>query len=218
MDSLQLNNIVREPVITVERLPAVDILTNRGAGAGGANTNLHGKRFEEETNNEGRLLEQGFEKILFQNKKVAKYNYYLQKTSENKTVTFVLQNGLKSYMKEIYKIDDIFRCPDEAYIIDTHDGKCTIKILEKKEQRVEGSVETKLWSAPALKREYEIILGPSFAVEYGFCLSSFLKEKMTSSEKKYLCLNQIFKEQNITVLFGEDETYFDTLDQWIYKV
>jgi len=29
-----------------------------------------------------------------------------------------------------------------------------IKIVEKKEQNVEGSVETKLWSSPSLKREY----------------------------------------------------------------
>ena len=34
-------------------------LINKGKGAGGANTNYHGKKFEEKTNNERRLLEMG---------------------------------------------------------------------------------------------------------------------------------------------------------------
>lgn len=177
---------------------------NKGIGAGGMNTNYYGKKFEEKTNNEQRLLEM----------KYIKNNYYLSKISEDRINIFVQQKNLKKYMKNKYNIE-LFRCPDEAYIIEYSNGKKIIKILEKKEQRVEGSVETKLWAGPSLKREYELVLGDNFEVFYGFCINSFLQKKLNSSEKKYMILNTILNENNIDVLFGDDENYFEMLDIWI---
>ena len=188
------------------------IIINKGTGAGGANTNYYGKKFEEKTNNQQRLLEMGYTKNSF-TKKPKAYDYYLSKTIEDKTIVFVLQNGLKMFIKNKYNID-LFRCPDEAYIIEYTTGRKVIKILEKKEQNVEGSVETKLWSGPSLKREYELVLGAEFEVFYGFCVSGFLKNKLVSNEKKYTILNTIFNENNIVVLFGDDENYFETFDTW----
>jgi hypothetical protein len=188
-------------------------LTNKGTGAGGSNTNYYGKKFEEKTNNENRLLEQGFIKNNFTKKPKKIYDYFLSKSFEDKTITFVLQNGLKMYMKNKYNIE-LFRCPDEAYIIEYNNGRKVIKILEKKEQNVEGSVETKLWSGPSLKREYELVLGNDFEICYGFCVSDFLKNKLISSEKKYIILNTILSENNIALLFGDDENYFETFDYW----
>lgn len=188
-------------------------ITNKGTGAGGANTNYYGKKFEEKTNNQQRLLEIGYIKKSFTQKPKKAYDYYLSKTFDDKTIVFVLQNGLKTYMKIKYNID-MFRCPDEAYIIEYTSGRKVIKILEKKEQNVEGSVETKLWSGPSLKREYELVLGAEFEVFYGFCISEFLKQKLISNEKKYVTLNTIFNENNIAVLFGDDENYFETFDRW----
>ena len=190
----------------------IDPIINKGTGAGGANTNYYGKKFEEKTNNKPRLIENSYVINSFTKKT---YDYYLSKTFDDKTIVFVLQNGLKSYMKHKYNIE-LFRCPDEAYIIEYNDGKKIIKILEKKEQNVEGSVETKLWSGPSLKREYELILGDAFEVHYGFCVSDFLKKKITSNEKKYVTLNTIFNEHNISVLFGDDDNYFEIFDKWLY--
>jgi hypothetical protein len=190
------------------------IIINNGTGAGGANTNYHGKKFEEKTNNQQRLLEMGYTKNSFTKKNKEAYDYYLSKTFEDKTIVFILQNGLKRYMKNKYNID-LFRCPDEAYIIEYTSGRKVLKILEKKEQNKEGSVETKLWSGPSLKREYELILGAEFEVFYGFCVSEFLKNKLISNGKKYSILNTILNENNIDVLFGDDENYFETLDIWI---
>ena len=189
-------------------------LMNKGAGAGGENTNYYGKKFEEKTNNQQRLLENGYTKNSFTKKPKKAYDYYLSKKFEDKTIVFVLQNGLKMYMKNKYNIE-MFRCPDEAYIIEYTSGRKVIKILEKKEQNVEGSVETKLWSGPSLKREYELVLGKEFEVFYGFCVNNFLKNKLISSEKKYTTLNTIFNESNIEVLFGDDESYFETFDTWL---
>jgi hypothetical protein len=189
-------------------------IVNKGTGAGGANTNYYGKKFEEKTNNEERLLEAGYIKTCITHKSKKTYIYVLIKTFETKTIVFVLQNGLKMYMKNKYNID-LFRCPDEAYIIEYNNGRKVIKILEKKEQNKEGSVETKLWSGPSLKREYELVLGSEFSVFYGFCVSEFLKNKLVSNNKKYTILNAIFNENNIVVLFGDDENYFEALDNWL---
>jgi hypothetical protein len=78
-------------------------------------------------------------------------------------------------MKNKYNID-LFRCSDEAYIIKYENGRKVIKILEKKNQNVEGSVETKLWAGPSLKREYELVLGEGFEVFYGFCVNNFFQK------------------------------------------
>ena len=148
-------------------------------------------------------------------KKTLKKSYdYLSKTYEDKTIIFVLQHGLKIYMKNKYNID-LFRCPDEAFIIEYNSGKKVIYILEKKEQNVEGSVETKLWSGPSLKRKYELVLGEDFEVFYGLCVSNFLKTKLISKNQKYIILNSILNENNISVLFGDDENYFETFNIWI---
>lgn len=94
---------------------------NKGSGAGGKNTNIYGKKFEDKTNNENNLIENGFIKEVYSK---TKYGYYLYKIFENKTIYFTLQNGLKLFIKSKYNID-IFRCPDEAYIIETNDKKRT---------------------------------------------------------------------------------------------
>jgi hypothetical protein len=184
---------------------------NKGTGAGGANTNKTGKKFEEKTSNRERLLEMGFIENVTQ-----KYNQrfvYFNKRMEEYSIVFVEQWDLQKYMKHNYNLD-LFRNPDEAYIIEYNDGRKVIKILEKKTQNVEGSAETKLWSGPSLKREYEIVL-EEFEVEYCFCVSEFLQKKILSNDKKYVILNTILQESNIQVLFGDDENYFDILDKWI---
>jgi hypothetical protein len=186
------------------------VIVNKGTGAGGAATNYFGKKFEEKTNNESILLNNKYIKTTL-SKKVN--DYYLSKTFDDKIIIFLLQNGLKTYMKNKYNIL-LFRCPDEAYIIEYNTCKKVIKILEKKNQNVEGSVDTKLWAGPSLKREYELVLGEDWEVHYGLCVSEFLQKKFNSN-KKYTILNTILNENNIDVLFGDDKNYFEILDNWI---
>jgi len=214
-NSDDINNLINETKkLSISNKKEKTKIINKGTGAGGSKTNLYGKKFEEKTNNQKKLLDDGYIKSSFSKKIKNKYDYYLIKKFNDKIVVFVSQNGLKIYMKNKYNIE-LFRCPDEAYIIEYNKGKKVIKILEKKEQNVSGSVETKLWSGPSLKREYEIVLGDEFEVYYGFSVSNFLKDKLTSSEKKYVILNKIFNENNILVLFGDDKDYFEKLDNWI---
>jgi hypothetical protein len=197
-----------------EKVPEQLITGNKGTGAGGANTNYYGKKFEEKTNNEQRLLEQGYTKKKLTNSK--KSYDYLSKTFEDRTVVFVKQYGFKKYMMEQYDIDKtkLYRHPDEAYIIEYSSGRKVLKILEKKEQRVNGSVEDKLMHGHAFKRDYVLNVGGMFEVHYGFCVSSFLQKKIISSEIKYTNLRTILEESNIACLFGDDDNYFETFDLW----
>lgn len=179
----------------------------KGTGAGGYKTNEHGKQFEDLTNNETRLISQGFTKTLLNKNK---FGYYLsKKENENETI-FILQGGLIDYMKQMYSIE-LFRNPDEAYIIKTPETT-TIKILEKKYQNCNGSVETKLWASPSLKREYELVCGEQFRIEYALCLSDWFKQQ---NSIKYTILNKILGETGIKVLYS-DNNYFENLDKWIY--
>ena len=186
---------------------------NRGTGAGGANTNLNGKKFEEKTNNKYRLLEQGYtRKELIKNSKQP-CDSYLSKTFEDRTVIFVPQDSLKKYMYIKYNLE-VDRKPDEAYIIEYNTGRKVLKILEKKSQTMAGSVEEKLWAGPIFKQAFEIILGGMFEVHYGYCVTSFLQTKIISSKIKYTTLRTILKRNNIACLFGDDDDYFETFDLW----
>lgn len=195
----------------IETIENVEPLKNRGTGAGGENTNKLGKKFEELTDNETNLISLGFKKINM-NKSKAGY-YLIGQLGENTEVVFMKQNGFKLYMKKTFGIDCI-RNPDEAYIIKKGDSYC-VKIIEKKEQNVAGSVETKLWSGPSLKREFEIVLGQTFKVCYAFTLNSFFNTKFSSNEKKYNVLKQILDESHIQMFFGDESNYYEQLTSWI---
>jgi hypothetical protein len=186
-------------------------IINKGTGAGGANTNKNGKKFEEKTNNEPRLLEQGYEKVI---SKRGKCGYYLSKKMEDKTVVFVSQTGLKNYIKNKYNIV-LFRQPDEAYIIEYKDRKPKILVLEKKVQNGTGSVDTKLLAGPIFKEEYLEAFEHTFDVEYAFCVNEYLQKIITSNQKKYIIFNKLMKKHNIPILFGDDANYFETLDNLI---
>lgn len=170
------------------------------------------RSLKKKTDIENELCSQGFVKKQFSTKK---QDYYITKIFDDKVVTFTTQSGFKSYIKRNFNIE-VFRHPDEAYIIE-YKGckKVIVKILEKKEQRVEGSVETKLWSCPSLKEEYEIVLGPDFDVSYGLCVNNFLKTKLVSDLKKYVTLRQILSRHNIDIMFGDDNDYFKQLYLWL---
>jgi hypothetical protein len=188
-------------------------IVNRGTGAGGANTNVLGKKFEEDTCNEKRLLSDGFKKVIL-NK--SKFGYYIEKEFDDYFIKYLSQGGLKAYFAR--NNIEICRNPDEAYVIvfKNKDERPILKILEKKEQSKEGSVETKLMSGSSFRREYEIMLDENYIVHYAYCVNDFLKKKLESGDKKYNVLKQILREDNIPMFYGEDSDYFDKLDNWIH--
>lgn len=188
-------------------------IINKGTGAGGANTNLHGKAFEDKTDNEVRLVKDGFVKKELEINKSSSCEY-LEKTFEDKTVVFAKQGNLKKYIKHTYNFE-IFRRPDEAYIYHYNDGKKVIYILEKKAQHVDGSVIDKLLAPEGYIFEYKTALHNTFEVNYGFCVSSFLQKKILSQDEKFATLKLYLMSIDVPLLFGDDEDYFTTLDKWL---
>jgi hypothetical protein len=186
-------------------------LKNKGTGAGGINTNINGKNFEKNTNVEEKLLNENYDRLIIKKNNNSKYNYYLTKNYDDRKIIYLTQNGFKLYMNEIYNIKDIFKCPDEAYIIEYNNGKKVLKILEKKTQNVEGSVEEKLFAGSFIRELYSEMLENKFEIEYSFCVNKFLQNKLTSDNKKYILMNQLMKKHNISILFGNDDNYYETL-------
>ena len=95
---------------------------NKGTGAGGKNTNKNGLNFEKISDSVPKLLDDGFirKELSTLKKSKNKFSFYLEKTLSNKTIIFLTKNGLKEYMKLFFSID-IFRQPDEAYLIKNDD-------------------------------------------------------------------------------------------------
>lgn len=184
------------------------IIVNKGTGAGGANTTRNGKGFENKTNNESRLLSNGF---IEKNIPKCKGKYI---EHEQRGIIYLTQGGLKSYFKHFFNID-MCRHPDEAYLI--RNGETYIlKILEKKNQNTSGSVEDKLLTGYTIRFEYQECVGERFQVEYAYCLSEYLKNNyLSESIQKYKILRKFNTMHNITVLFGNDDDYYVKLDEWI---
>lgn len=188
--------------------PQIIINNYKRVKVGGKNT-INGKYFENSTNSKKFLIEKGFQEIKFGSK-----YHYLVKKYEDKQVICILQYAFKKYMKEILIFVDVLM---KAYIIEYKSGKKEIKILEKKEQQVEGSVDIKLWAGPSLKREYELSVNTLFQINYAFCVSEFLWKKLNSNDKKYEMLNTIFKEHSIQFFYGSGENYFENIYTWIHS-
>ena len=195
-------------------------VTNKGTGAGGSNTNKNGKTFEEVVNNESRLLADGFNKRIL--KENNKYGYVLyKKIDENTSITYVKQSGFKTYVSQLLNIQEnsIYRHPDEAYIIESSDGKITIKIIEVKNQNGSGSVDTKLLAAPMFVEEYKLMLSDwDIEIEYIFCLNNYFKKQFDDETNRYYQnLKIILKKYNIKYLFGEASDYFENIDLIIFN-
>ena len=188
-------------------------IINRGTGAGGANTNINGKSFEEKTSNEQRLLSAGFIKKKIPGYKGKNAYYLVKEMSPTESITYLTQGGLKAYFEHFFK-KEMCRQPDEAYLFRTG-TTYTLKVLEKKNQNTTGSVDTKLLAGPGFIEEYQILLGDAFTVHYAFCISAFLKKDYVSDTVKYKALRTINERHGIKVLYGDDANYYETLDAWI---
>ena len=198
----------------------INKIINKGTGAGGANTNFNGIMFENKTSIENKLLENNFKKIIMNKNK---YGYYYIKTNnENNKIIYLTQSGFQSYFKENFNFN-IYKKPDEAFVI-LNNNTFYIKILEKKNQNVEGSVEDKLKTGLFNKKEYEKIFKYeieknniifNYNISYGFCISKFLQEKFESNKIKYNIIKEIMDEDGIKIFYGDNDNYFDILLNWV---
>lgn len=173
-----------------------------------------GLKFEIKTSIEKKLKTEQFRKRIINN---SKYGYYYIYTNNTKTILYMTQNGFKLYFKHYFDIN-IYRCPDEIFvIIDNLTNEYTFKILEKKNQNVDGTVEDKLKNGNFNRREYKKMLNSldfPINVEYAFCVSKFLQSKLESNNIKYKNIKEIMKEDNIKIFFGDSENYIEDVFNW----
>lgn len=197
-----MNNSLEEDIIKdIQYL----FISQKNRKSGGKNTNFYGKDYEKITDIKELLLCFGFQKIEM-NK--TKFGFYLVKKESDKEIVYISQNGFKLYMQKFFNLKTL-RIPDEIFIV-FEQNKYIFHIIEKKEQRVEGSAETKLWARPSLKQEYYLWLAEnlnkSFQINYIFSLSDFFKKKFVS-DKKYIYLEKILTTYDIKILYGQDKNY-----------
>jgi hypothetical protein len=189
-------------------------IINKGTGAGGVNTTLNGSSFEIKTSIEDKLLKNNFIKIILN--KNNKYGYYF----EFDNIIYLTQSGFKLYFKLKFNIT-VYKYPDEAFLI-LNNNKYYLKILEKKNQNVAGSVEDKLKTGAFNRKEYDKMLNNKtdkiFIISYAFCISKYLQDKFESNQIKYNNMLEIMKEDNIKIFYGENDNYFDVIYEWINMI
>jgi hypothetical protein len=212
--SKKFNISNKNDVIIESNKNDVIIESNKGTGAGGMMTTLNGCSFEKKTSIEKKLLDNDFSKNIINKNK---YGYYFELVKENKKIIYFTQSGCKLYLKKEFNID-VYKHPDEAFLI-IEDNTFHLKILEKKNQNGNGSVEDKLKTGAFNKKEYSKMLSQNdkykFTISYAFCVSKFLQNKFESKQIKYKIIKEIMEEDDIKIFYGEDEKYFDILFNWI---
>lgn len=160
--------------------------TNKGTGAGGANTNEYGITFEKDTCISDLLISKGF--IRHSDKKYKGIDF-LYKETEERYIIHVKQGNFGKWMNARFNTNFEFsRNPDTAFII-IDKTNVHIYIIEKKEQRVEGSVIDKLLASPLIKEEYQYCLQLinteyNFTIDYTLCLNHWLYLEMFPEKKE----------------------------------
>jgi len=176
--------------------------TNRGTGAGGANTNVNGLSFEDKTST-------GSDHPLIKTKK---YSYHkvsediklFYKTHFTKFLNFTTGKNIKKESS----IPNIPQ-PDEVFL---NEKNKTVYILEKKNQNIEGSVDNKLALAPyyiwLYERIFEII-GFNYKVKYAFLLNEETK-KLNGPKSKLL-----YNEHLGIPVWYESDNYREAILKWV---
>lgn len=196
-------------------------IINQGTGAGGAKTNKNGKNYEAQIYNKIFLINNyNFEEKTFTINTKNIYHYLFKEYSDKKII-YLQQKTFNQYLLYKYNISSL-RIPDEAYLIIYNTGKIILYINEIKNQNVDGSVELKLWSAPSLQKEYQIYLNNKFnniTIKYTLTVNQFLQKKFEDKKNiKYNILQQILDENYIKVFYGDEEDYYNKLNEFIQNL
>lgn len=170
----------------------------KGVGAGGSNTNKNGLSYEDKTNITKHFTI--FESCINEDK----INYKIFDFDGNKRIQ-VHKKSLEKYLKNDFKKLEKSLQPDEAFI-DIENKK--IYILEKKFQQTSGSVDEKIQTGVFKKYFYEELY-PSYEIRYTYVLNKWFKADKYKPDLRFL------KKNNIDVIFGDDDDYFENIKKFI---
>lgn len=178
-------------------------MTNRGTGAGGANTNKNGLSYELLTE-----LDSEYEKVS-----TTKYKntYGIRfRVDKNELFTVTKQANLFKFMGEYVNkgISRAHGCknPDECFI---HERSKTMFIIEKKFQTMSGSVCEKIQTGLFKRHHYSDIF-PDYNIHYIYCLSDWFNVNC-KAELEYLV------KEKIPVFWGSSLTYKEDIIVFILQ-
>ena len=148
---------------------------------GGANTNVNGLKFEQDTSLDSALTNNGYciidNKVLLEGSLVG---YSLQKHNLYKFFEHIKDEKWRQYISKKILPDDAF------YNISNN----TVYIIEKKFQHGSGSVDEKLQTCDFKKKEYIKLLSPAGVnVEYLYVLNDWFEQPMYDDVKEYISVN-----------------------------
>jgi len=181
------------------------VITNKGTGAGGANTNKNGLSYEEYTDL----------KCKYKSCNFIKKDSIYEVVFEGYERRFIKANKstLHKYMKKMGEINQDLtpaagcKEPDEAYI---DNEKKSVFIIEKKFQQTSGSVDEKIQTGHFKKIHYEELF-PNFKIYYIYCLSDWFKKEEYKSTINYLKIN------SIPIFWGSSETCKEDMIQFMHN-
>lgn len=205
--------------------------SNRGTGAGGACTTLHGGAFEARTSPVPELVRRGwqFERL----DPITKYGWAYTKLMEvvpgdpNSPAVVMFyceQNGLKKLLqkKAMHQLPADFRlgyCPDGAYVTCYRSpvDRCIylrgLHIVEKKSQKVDGSTAEKLHGGRRVREGYEIDLPVLRGhVQYAYLLDTNFSNRLDRSDPKHY--QQLNMKDNIPILKETNPAWQSELLNW----
>ena len=178
-------------------------IKNRGTGAGGANTNANGKKFEKDT-----ILSKFYKTIT--NIKTDNGRLYdsinFIDDEFNNSFVHVEQKKFNNFMEDIngrnFKIIQASGCknPDDVFV--DYKNK-RIYIIEKKFQQGSGSVDEKIQTGVYKKIHYQKLY-PNFLIHYIYCLSKWFRHNSYNDVIDYLVDNDIPVFFNDTKDFDND--------------
>ena len=170
--------------------------SNRGVGAGGANTNKNGKYFET-------LIEN---KIRDRCSNIINYKTHSKFVFDDKELTYVPQNKLFKYTgcTGFNKLHGA-KHPDQAFIDENNN---IISIVEVKYQQGSGSAVEKLQTAQAKIFSYQQTMGDKYKIRYSYGLSNWFSDN-AKGEIDYL------NHLGVKYFWVEEESGIDNIIQWI---
>lgn len=152
----------------------------------------------------------------FTNKQGNTYTHYEYNISGDKIIYYATKRNFIKLLCDLMNLDKkiLYKEPDEGFII-KNKGNFTVKILEKKNQNVHGSVFEKMYT-PVYVRDicYKKHIGMG-NVEYAYCVNDWIKQLLNKGDAKYTDVMEYYKQNGIQLFFGDDDDYFDKIFNWI---
>lgn len=170
--------------------------------------NLNGKIFEKHTSIKDTLIKN----LNFSLGK----NYLFRDYGHKKVFYSDKKNFIKLLDTENLSDKKLYKQPDEAFLILYPDNTCSVKIIEKKNQTVNGSIFEKFYSCVYVRDIcYKQHILNCKNIEYAYCVNNWLFDKICSDKQECIDLKKYLYDNKIELFAGNDKNYFSDIIFWL---